>query len=211
MAFYSVLGCCAFNLHPPNAQGFVVKQWIRDSWCWYSDQCVSPAFVNLWYDHFVRCRCWAQHDITDAHSVHDWQDYVLRFESNGINIDKHIIGSLSERFFFNPFSLTKSLSFAIATGSPCCDLMKAQTNCPLSDKATSIYAAFGKSFDIWTCLVLVSEWVIKFNGLSGDSGQRGPYSPYKPCNHSLYIGIIILPHINNPQSTGHNLFWEKIY
>ena len=39
-----------------------------------------------------------------------------------------------------------------------------------------------------------SEWVIKFNGLSGDSGQRcpySPYSPYKPCNHSLYIGIII--------------------
>ena len=41
------------------------------------------------------------------------------------------------------------------------------------------------------------EWVIKFNGLSGDSGQRGPYSPYKPCNHSLYIGIIIFPHIYN--------------
>ena len=34
-------------------------------------------------------------------------------------------------------------------------------------------------------------WVIKLNGLSVDSGQRGPYSPYKPCNHSLYIGIII--------------------
>ena len=33
----------------------------------------------------------------------------------------------------------------------------------------------------------VSEWVIKFNGLSGESGQRGPYSPYKPCNHSVYI------------------------
>ena len=36
-----------------------------------------------------------------------------------------------------------------------------------------------------------SEWVIKFNGLSGDSGQQGPYSPYKLCNHSLYIGIIM--------------------
>ena len=47
----------------------------------------------------------------------------------------------------------------------------------------------------------VSEWVIKFNGLSGDSGQRGPYNP---CNHSLYIGIIIFPHIDNTQSTGHN-------
>ena len=29
----------------------------------------------------------------------------------------------------------------------------------------------------------MSEWVIKLDGLSGDSGQRGPY---KPCNHSLY-------------------------
>ena len=33
--------------------------------------------------------------------------------------------------------------------------------------------------------------MIKFNSLSGDSGQWGPYSPYKPCNRSLYIGIII--------------------
>ena len=40
---------------------------------------------------------------------------------------------------------------------------------------------------------------------SGDSGQRGPYSLYKQCNHSLYIGIIIFPHIDNTQSTGHNL------
>ena len=55
----------------------------------------------------------------------------------------------------------------------------------------------------------VSEWVIKFNGLSGDSGQRGPCSPYKPCNHSLYIEIIIFPHIDNTQSKGHNLLREK--
>ena len=47
----------------------------------------------------------------------------------------------------------------------------------------------------------VSEWVIKFKGLSKDSGQRGPYSPYKPCNHSLYIGIIIFSHID----------WHTIY
>ena len=56
-----------------------------------------------------------------------------------------------------------------------------------------------------TCLFYkVSEWVIRFNSLSGDSGQRGPYSPYTPCNHSLYTGIIIFPNIDNPQSTGHN-------
>ena len=46
---------------------------------------------------------------------------------------------------------------------------------------------------------VVSEWVIKFNGLFGYSGHRGPYSPYKPCNHNLYIGIIIFPHIDNTQ------------
>ena len=39
-------------------------------------------------------------------------------------------------------------------------------------------------------------WLIIFNNLSGDSGQWSPYSPYKPCNHSLYIGIIIFPHID---------------
>ena len=56
---------------------------------------------------------------------------------------------------------------------------------------------------------VVSEWVIKFNGLSGDSGHRGPYSPYKPYNHSLYIGIIIFPHIDNTQSTDHNELKKK--
>ena len=68
-------------------------------------------------------------------------------------------------------------------------------------------------------------WVIKFNGLSGDSGQRGPYSSYKPCNRSLYIGIIIFPNIDyNLQATinikkkgkelkkkwGHPLSWQTI-
>ena len=47
-------------------------------------------------------------------------------------------------------------------------------------------------------------WVIKFNGLSRDSRLRGPYCPYKPCNHSLYIGIFIFPHIDT-----HNL-WATI-
>ena len=49
----------------------------------------------------------------------------------------------------------------------------------------------------------MSEWVIHFNGLFGDSGHRGPWSPYKPCNHNLYIGIVIFPHIDNTQYTGH--------
>ena len=43
----------------------------------------------------------------------------------------------------------------------------------------------------------VSEWMIRFNSLSGDSVEWGPYSPYKPCNHSIYIEIIIFPHIDN--------------
>ena len=48
------------------------------------------------------------------------------------------------------------------------------------------------------------EREIKFIGLFEERGHRGPYSPYKPFNHNLYIGIIIFPHIDNPQSTGYN-------
>ena len=48
------------------------------------------------------------------------------------------------------------------------------------------------------------EREIKFISLFEDRGHRGPYSPYKPCNHNLHIGIIIFPHIDNPQSTGYN-------
>ena len=48
-----------------------------------------------------------------------------------------------------------------------------------------------------------------FIGLFEDRGHRGPYSPYKPFNHNLYIGIIIFPHIDNPQSTGYNLPKKK--
>ena len=48
------------------------------------------------------------------------------------------------------------------------------------------------------------EREVKFICLFGDRGHRGPYSPYKPCNHNLYIGIIIFPHIDNPQSKGYN-------
>ena len=48
------------------------------------------------------------------------------------------------------------------------------------------------------------EREIKFISLFGDRDHRGPYSPHKLCNHYLYIGIIIFPHIDNPQSTGYN-------
>ena len=54
------------------------------------------------------------------------------------------------------------------------------------------------------------EREIKFIGLFGDRGHWGPYSPYKPCNHNLYIGVIIFPHIDNPQSTGCNYPKKKI-
>ena len=50
----------------------------------------------------------------------------------------------------------------------------------------------------------VSEWVIYFNGLFENSGHRGPYSPYKPRNYSLYVEIIIFPHIDNTQFIGYN-------
>ena len=49
------------------------------------------------------------------------------------------------------------------------------------------------------------EREIKFIGLFENRGHRGPYSPYKPFNHNLYIGIIIFPHIDNPQYTGYDL------
>ena len=64
----------------------------------------------------------------------------------------------------------------------------------------------GQWFDRFHTLYMpdLSEWVSEFNDLSGDSGQRGPYSPYEQCNHSLYIGIIIFPHIDNTQSTDNN-------
>ena len=53
-------------------------------------------------------------------------------------------------------------------------------------------------------LVQEREREIKFIGLFENRGHRGPYSPYKPFNHNLYIGIIIFPHIDNPQSTGYS-------
>ena len=52
--------------------------------------------------------------------------------------------------------------------------------------------------------LIVREREIQFIGLFEDREHQGPYSPYKPFNHNLYIGIIIFPHIDNPQSTGYN-------
>ena len=52
-------------------------------------------------------------------------------------------------------------------------------------------------------LYLEQEREIKFIGLFENRGHRGPYSPYKPFNHNLNIGIIIFPHIDNPQYTGY--------
>ena len=58
-----------------------------------------------------------------------------------------------------------------------------------------------------------SEWErerLSLSAFLGTRGHRGPYSPYKPCNHNLYIGIIIFPefpHWDNPQinvRTGYN-------
>ena len=59
----------------------------------------------------------------------------------------------------------------------------------------------------WVSWILISserEREIKFIGLFENRGHRGPYSPYKPFNHNLYIGIIIFPHIDNPQYTGYD-------
>ena len=35
--------------------------------------------------------------------------------------------------------------------------------------------------------------------------------PYKPCNHNLHIGVIILPNINNTQSTDLDQFEANEY
>ena len=48
---------------------------------------------------------------------------------------------------------------------------------------------------------------MKFNSLFWGQLTSGPYSPYKPCNHSLYIGIIIFPNIDN---TGTKRRWVKL-
>ena len=48
------------------------------------------------------------------------------------------------------------------------------------------------------------EKEIKFICLFGDRGHWGPYSPYKPCNHNLYIGIIIFPSVVRKTQTIHN-------
>ena len=53
-------------------------------------------------------------------------------------------------------------------------------------------------------VALYREREIKFIGIFENRGHRGPYSPYKPFNHNLYIGIIIFPHIDNPQHTGYD-------
>ena len=45
---------------------------------------------------------------------------------------------------------------------------------------------------------------LSLSAFLGNRGHRGAYSPYKPLNHNLYIGIIIFPHNDNPQSTGYN-------
>ena len=45
------------------------------------------------------------------------------------------------------------------------------------------------------CFVI--KWVSGWLNLTAFYGQRGPCNPYKLCDHNLYIGIIIFPHINN--------------
>ena len=64
-------------------------------------------------------------------------------------------------------------------------------------------------WDTMMSIIREREREIKFIGLFENRGHRGPYSPYKPFNHNLYIGIIIFPHIDNPQYTGYDLPKKK--
>ena len=69
---------------------------------------------------------------------------------------------------------------------------------------TLLESAKGGREDALKLHLVDTEREIKFIGLFEDRGHRAPYSPYKPFNHNLYIGIIIFPHIDNPQSTGYD-------
>ena len=68
----------------------------------------------------------------------------------------------------------------------------------------------GPIFDIHVCQILphlrlttttTTAWWNLLEQPFTDSGQWVPHSLYKPCNYSLYIGIIIFPLIGNIQST----------
>ena len=71
-----------------------------------------------------------------------------------------------------------------------------------TDSVSSVFCRSHKHFK--DAKVMQREREIKFISLFENRGHRGSYSPYKPFNHNLYIGIIIFPHIDNPQSTGYN-------
>ena len=74
------------------------------------------------------------------------------------------------------------------------------------EKGVCVWLSCGVGCVLGGCVAMmkeVSEWVIKFNSLSV-SRQRCPCSPYKPCDYRQYIGILIFPHMNNTQITGHN-------
>ena len=64
-----------------------------------------------------------------------------------------------------------------------------QDCCTPHEMLQGVHSHWCDRFDLNQCMI--SEWVIIFISLSGDSRQQGPYSPYKPCNRSLYIGIIM--------------------
>ena len=81
---------------------------------------------------------------------------------------------------------------------------------------TSYYARNGpvsaQFWQITACLqvfflINATEWVSEWLSLTAflGTGDIGVHVVHiNRCNHSIYIGIIIFPHINNTQSTGHN-------
>ena len=94
--------------------------------------------------------------------------------------------------YFIHLELRKALPCQISTGkwkyvNPCLDFLG------IPDQVTAYVKRQARPRWTYIRKSSVTPDLIKFNGLSGDSGQRGPYSPYKPCNNSLYIGIIIFP------------------
>ena len=70
-----------------------------------------------------------------------------------------------------------------------------------------LFAITTFSFKKMSLKVTSAKWrpyCLCLNVLMVFLGHHGPCNPYKLCNHSLYTGIIIFSHIDNPQSTGNN-------
>ena len=170
-------------------------------------KCVSSrlAVISVQY---IETRCSVDNEDVigaaptgDALSTSEWSTILLPTK---VRLILKIWGSISislTKYPCTPLFYTRSLNsfYMVKTLAVGCFLHRQGTSsCSIANHQTS---NINHTFVGNKLVGRSDEWVFKFNGLCGDSGQWGPY---KPCNHSLYIGIIIFPNIDNTQSTGHN-------